>query len=75
MNKCTFKCTSLVRKLTYKQYFQVRAATVFALGTYVSCDKDRSEHAMNVDKSIAITLLNTVATDMSPMVREVITNN
>lgn len=59
----------------YKQYFQVRAATVFALGTYVNCDKDRSEHAMNVDKSIAITLLNKVAADMSPMVREVMMKN
>ncbi|XP_025419661.1 regulatory-associated protein of mTOR isoform X2 [Sipha flava] len=49
---------------------EVRAAAVFALGTYVSCDKDRSNHALNVDQSIALTLLNTVAKDMSPMVRE-----
>lgn len=49
----------------------MRAAAVFALGTYVSCDKDRSNHALNVDQSIALTLLNTVAKDMSPMVREV----
>lgn len=45
---------------------------MFALGTYVSCDKQRTDHALNVDQSIAITLLNTVAKDMSPMVREVI---
>jgi len=51
---------------------QVRAAAVFALGTYVSCDKERSDHALNVDQSIAVTLLNQVAKDMSPMVREVI---
>lgn len=44
---------------------------MFALGTYVSCDKDRSNHALTVDQSIAITLLNTVGNDMSPMVREV----
>lgn len=45
---------------------------MFALGTYVSCDKDCSNHALNVDQSIAITLLNKVGNDMSPMVREVI---
>jgi len=45
---------------------------VFALGTYVSCDKDRTNYAIKVDLNIALTLLNTVAKDMSPMVREVI---
>ncbi|VVC26896.1 Hypothetical protein CINCED_3A010388 [Cinara cedri] len=49
---------------------EVRAAAVFALGTFVSCDKDRSNHALSVDQNIAITLLNTAAKDMSPMVRE-----
>lgn len=44
---------------------------MFALGTYVSCDKERTNYALNVDQSIAVTLLNTVAKDMSPMVREV----
>lgn len=48
---------------------------MFALGTYVSCDKDRSNHALNVDQSIALTLINSVADDMSPMVREVMVNN
>lgn len=38
----------------------------------MSCDKNRSMHALIVDKNIALTLLNTVANDMSPMVREVI---
>ena len=45
---------------------------MFALGTYVSCDKDRTNYAIKVDLNIALTLLNTVAKDMSPMVREVI---
>ncbi|XP_022179091.1 regulatory-associated protein of mTOR isoform X1 [Myzus persicae] len=49
---------------------EVRAAAVFALGTYVSCDKDRTNYAIKVDLNIALTLLNTVAKDMSPMVRE-----
>lgn len=48
---------------------------MYALGTYVSCAKDRSNHALNVDQNIALTLLNTVAKDMSPMVREVIIDN
>lgn len=54
------------------KHFQVRASAVFALGTFVSCNKDHTDHGLNVDQSIAITLLNTVAKDMSPMVREVI---
>lgn len=48
---------------------------MFALGTYVSCDKDRTNYAIKVDLNIALTLLNTVAKDMSPMVREVIVKN
>jgi len=48
---------------------------VFALGTYVSCDKDCTNYAIKVDLNIALTLLNTVAKDMSPMVREVIVRN
>lgn len=47
---------------------EVRAAAVYALGTFISSAL-RSEHANNIDRSIAMTLLNTVANDMSPIVR------
>lgn len=49
---------------------EVRAAAVFALGTFISSVTDRSEeHANNIDRIIAITLLETVGEDMSPLVR------
>ncbi|XP_075158301.1 regulatory associated protein of MTOR complex 1 [Haematobia irritans] len=49
---------------------EVRAAAVFALGTFISSVTDRSEeHANNIDRIIAITLLENVAEDMSPLVR------
>jgi hypothetical protein len=52
-------------------WLQVRAAAVYALGTFVSSVTERSEHANNIDHSIAMTLINTVSHDMSPLVRKV----
>ncbi|XP_069683368.1 regulatory-associated protein of mTOR [Periplaneta americana] len=49
---------------------EVRAAAVYALGTFVSSVTERSEHANNIDHSIAMTLINTVSHDMSPLVRK-----
>lgn len=48
---------------------EVRAAAVFALGTYISSVTERSEHANIIDRFIAMTLLSTVGEDMSPLVR------
>ncbi|GAB0100210.1 regulatory-associated protein of mTOR [Sergentomyia squamirostris] len=48
---------------------EVRTAAVFALGTFISSVKKRSEHANNIDRQIAMTLLSKVGNDMSPMVR------
>lgn len=47
---------------------EVRAAAVYALGTFISSGL-RSEHADNIDRPIAMTLLSTVSNDMSPIVR------
>lgn len=58
-----------------KQNFQVRASAVFALGTYISFDNDCTSYTLNINQDIAITLLNTVAKDMSPIVREVLNMN
>ncbi|PNF16965.1 Regulatory-associated protein of mTOR [Cryptotermes secundus] len=49
---------------------EVRAAAVYALGTFISSVTERSEHANNIDHSIAMTLINTVSHDMSPLVRK-----
>lgn len=49
---------------------EVRAAAVYALGTFISSQqKDRTEHANNIDRQIALTLFTTVGNDMSPIVR------
>lgn len=48
---------------------EVRAAVVYALGTFISSVTQRSEHANNTDRSIAMTLLTTLLTDASPIVR------
>lgn len=50
---------------------QVRAASVYALGTFVNSVTTRSEHANNIDQIIAMTLINTVSHDMCPLVRKV----
>ncbi|PSN48417.1 Regulatory-associated protein of mTOR [Blattella germanica] len=48
----------------------VRAAAVYALGTFVSSVTERTDHANNIDHSIAMTLINTCSHDMSPLVRK-----
>ncbi|KAI5723075.1 hypothetical protein M8J76_000957 [Diaphorina citri] len=49
---------------------EVRAAAVYALGTFMNSVTQRSEHANNIDHSVATMLLNTVSHDMSPLVRK-----
>ncbi|XP_043280905.1 regulatory-associated protein of mTOR isoform X2 [Venturia canescens] len=49
---------------------EVRAASVYALGTFINSVTKRSEHANNIDQIIAMTLINTVSHDMSPLVRK-----
>lgn len=53
--------------------FQVRAAAVFALGTFVSslASRERNDHARSIDQTIAVTLANNVTHDGSPLVRQV----
>ncbi|XP_014234805.1 regulatory-associated protein of mTOR [Trichogramma pretiosum] len=48
---------------------EVRAASVYALGTFVSSVTKRSEHANNIDQAIGMMLISTVTNDMSPIVR------
>lgn len=49
---------------------EVRAAAVFALGTFISSVTNRLEdHANNMDRYIATNLLKSVCEDMSPLVR------
>ncbi|CAH1154387.1 unnamed protein product [Phaedon cochleariae] len=54
---------------------EVRAAAVYALGTFINSVIKRSEHANNVDHSVAMTLVNTVAGDTSPLVRKELVNS
>ena len=49
---------------------EVRAASVFALGTFINSCEERTEHANNLDHSIALNLMNTVSEDGSPLVRQ-----
>lgn len=49
---------------------EVRAAAVYALGTFISSVVERSEHANTIDHSVAMKLLNTTMFDMSPLVRK-----
>ncbi|KAK3908175.1 Regulatory-associated protein of mTOR [Frankliniella fusca] len=49
---------------------EVRAAAVYALGTFISSVVERSEHANTIDHSVAMKLLNTTMYDMSPLVRK-----
>ncbi|XP_058446060.1 regulatory-associated protein of mTOR [Malaya genurostris] len=48
---------------------EVRAAAVYALGTFISSVTQRSDHANNIDRSTAMHLFATVCNDMSPLVR------
>lgn len=57
-------------KLLEDKQPEVRAAAVYALGTFISSEqKDRTEHANCIDRSIALTLFSKVGNDMSPIVR------
>ncbi|KAK5640922.1 hypothetical protein RI129_009469 [Pyrocoelia pectoralis] len=49
---------------------EVRAAAVYALGTFINSVNERSEHANNIDHSIVMMLVNTVSRDMSSLVRK-----
>ena len=49
---------------------EVRAAAVFALGTFINSCEERTEHANSLDHSIALNLMNTVSEDSSPLVRQ-----
>lgn len=50
---------------------QVRAAAVYALGTYISsCSSERSDHASNIDLGIGMSLTH-IVNDGSPLVRQV----
>ncbi|XP_044734524.1 regulatory-associated protein of mTOR [Chrysoperla carnea] len=48
---------------------EVRAAAVYALGTFISSVTERSEHANTIDQQVAMTLLNRCKEDMSWLVR------
>lgn len=48
---------------------QVRAAAVYALGTFINSVTERSEHANTIDHSVVMTLVNNVSSDMSSLVR------
>ena len=49
---------------------EVRAASVFALGTFINSCEERTEHANSLDHSIALNLMNTVSEDGSPLVKQ-----
>lgn len=49
---------------------EVRAATVFALGTFINSITKRNEHANEIDRNIASTLIQKVYYDSSPLVRK-----
>lgn len=53
---------------------QVRAAAVYALGTFINSVLERSEHANNIDHSVVMNLVNTVSSDMSCLVRKELIN-
>ena len=47
---------------------EVRAAAVFALGTFVSSCEERTEHANSLDHTIALHLMKTAVEDGSSLV-------
>ncbi|GIX87476.1 regulatory-associated protein of mTOR [Caerostris darwini] len=49
---------------------EVRAAAIFALGTFLSSTAERTDHANAIDHSIGMMLINKVANDGSPLVRQ-----
>lgn len=48
---------------------EVRAAIVFALGTFISSTLERTQQANELDRQIAMHMLECVSSDMSPIVR------
>ena len=50
--------------------FQVRAAAVYALGSFINNSTERSDHANNIDHGVGMTLLN-CSNDGNPLVRKV----
>lgn len=48
---------------------EVRAATVYALGTFISSTLERTSQANDIDRSIAVHMMENVSNDMSPLVR------
>ncbi|XP_019880990.1 regulatory-associated protein of mTOR isoform X2 [Aethina tumida] len=55
-------------------YPEVRAAAVYALGTFINSVGERSEHANNIDHGVVMKLVTTVMDDMSPLVRKELVN-
>ncbi|CAH0563709.1 unnamed protein product [Brassicogethes aeneus] len=55
-------------------YPEVRAAAVYALGTFINSVTERSEHANNIDHGIVMTLVTTMIDDMSCLVRKELVN-
>jgi regulator-associated protein of mTOR len=53
---------------------EVRAAAVYALGTFISSVAERSEHANNIDHAIVMTLIKKVSNDISHLVRKELIN-
>lgn len=48
---------------------EVRAATVYALGTFISSTLERTSQDNDLDRQIAVHMLELVSSDMSPLVR------
>lgn len=48
----------------------MRAAAVYALGTFTNSLTERSEHGNTIDQSVVMTLVNSVKDDMSSLVRK-----
>lgn len=48
---------------------EVRAATVYSLGTFISSTLERTSQANDLDRQIAMHMLECVSSDMSPLVR------
>ena len=49
---------------------QVRAAAVYALGTFINNSTERSDHANSIDHGVGMTV-SSVLSDGSPLVRKV----
>ena len=49
---------------------EVRAAAVYALGTFIGCVTERNDQSDSIDQGVAMTLINSTY-DASPLVRQV----